>query len=106
MNCKLFQAALYGCGCWAENDELTGVGVGVSTSGCGEHLTKTLLARECAHCLNTAALENPTEALYDVFNKKFLGMVSNSFCQIVCKSLNLHRYYLRFCAHFLAQLNK
>ena len=42
--------------------------------GCGEHLTKTLLARECAQCLGNSNLENPTQAVYDVFNSKFLGI--------------------------------
>merc|ERR1712168_1127565 len=44
---RLGQASIYGCGCWAENlsDER---GIGVSTSGCGEQLIKTLLAQKAA----------------------------------------------------------
>ena len=42
-------------------------------AGCGEHLTKTLLARECAQCLSNSDLDNSIEAVYDVFDKKFLG---------------------------------
>ncbi|KAI0212712.1 Threonine aspartase 1 [Lamellibrachia satsuma] len=67
---RLGQAALYGCGCWAENNVQEQLGVGISTSGCGEHLTKTLLARECAFCLKND--ENPTTALSDTFESKFL----------------------------------
>ncbi|KAK2182401.1 hypothetical protein NP493_356g01009 [Ridgeia piscesae] len=67
---RLGQAALYGCGCWAENSTQEQVGVGISTSGCGEHLTKTLLARECALCLKND--DNPTTALSDTFESKFL----------------------------------
>ena len=44
-------------------------------AGCGEHLTKTLLARECAQCLSNSDLDNSIEAVYDVFDKKFLGML-------------------------------
>jgi taspase (threonine aspartase 1) len=68
---RLGQAALYACGCWAENYPASQVAVGVSTSGCGEHLTKTLLARECAQCLKTD--EDPTLSLNQVFQKQFLN---------------------------------
>ncbi|KAK2147078.1 hypothetical protein LSH36_571g02012 [Paralvinella palmiformis] len=67
---RLGQAALYGCGCWAENDPVGKFGVGVSTSGCGEHLTKTLLARECGQCLKSG--EDPIQAISDTFRHKFL----------------------------------
>lgn len=67
---RLGQAALYGCGCWAENDVKGKVGVGVSTSGCGEQLSKTLLAKACGECLKDK--QNPTSALYDCFVKRFL----------------------------------
>lgn len=40
---------MYGCGCWADGKEReSDVSVAVSTSGCGEHLIKTMLAREIA----------------------------------------------------------
>ena len=40
-------------------------------TGCGEHLTKTLLAKECADSLK--GNQDPTEALSSVFQEKFLG---------------------------------
>ena len=67
----LLQAAMYGCGCWAENRPLDGPGVGVSTSGCGEHLTKAFMAKECGDCLRNE--EDPTTALHQAFIDKFLG---------------------------------
>ena len=67
---RLGQAAMYGCGCWAENDRDGNMGVGVSTSGCGEHLTKTILARECGQCLKTQS--DPIRAMSDTFHLKFL----------------------------------
>ncbi|XP_045617133.1 threonine aspartase 1 [Procambarus clarkii] len=46
---RVGQAAVYGCGCWAENNcDGSGVSVGVSTTGCGEHLIRTMFARLCA----------------------------------------------------------
>lgn len=67
---RLGQAALFGCGCWAENDPKGKVGVGVSTSGCGEQLTKTMLARECAECVKRQ--QDTTSALLTCFKHKFL----------------------------------
>ncbi|EFJ36774.1 hypothetical protein SELMODRAFT_75939, partial [Selaginella moellendorffii] len=40
-------AAVYGCGCWATSNLSSSVGC--STSGAGERLIKSLLARECCH---------------------------------------------------------
>ncbi|XP_066956202.1 threonine aspartase 1 [Macrobrachium rosenbergii] len=46
---RVGQAAVYGCGCWAENNcDGSGVSIGVSTTGCGEHLIRTMFARLCA----------------------------------------------------------
>ncbi|XP_076034377.1 taspase 1 isoform X2 [Oratosquilla oratoria] len=46
---RVGQAAVYGCGCWAENNcEGSGLNISVSTSGCGEHLIRTMFARLCA----------------------------------------------------------
>lgn len=67
---RVGQAALYGCGCWAENDG--GTGVATTTSGCGEHLVKTMLARECAE--NLKNLDEPVQSLISCFQNKFIGM--------------------------------
>uniref|UniRef100_A0A7N5K927 Threonine aspartase 1 n=1 Tax=Ailuropoda melanoleuca TaxID=9646 RepID=A0A7N5K927_AILME len=65
------KAALYGCGCWAEN---TGAhnpySTAVSTSGCGEHLVRTILARECSHALQA---EDAHQALLETMQNKFIG---------------------------------
>ncbi|XP_053917480.1 threonine aspartase 1 isoform X4 [Cuculus canorus] len=65
------KAALYGCGCWAEN---TGAhspySTAVSTSGCGEHLVRTILARECSCALQT---EDAHQALLETMQNKFIG---------------------------------
>ena len=45
-----WQASCFGCGCWAQRSKAgeKGYTVGISTTGCGEHLVRTFLARECA----------------------------------------------------------
>ncbi|XP_017652132.1 threonine aspartase 1 isoform X4 [Nannospalax galili] len=68
---RVGQAALYGCGCWAEN---TGAhnpySTAVSTSGCGEHLVRTILARECSHALQA---EDAHQALLETMQNKFIS---------------------------------
>ncbi|XP_053527026.1 threonine aspartase 1 isoform X4 [Artibeus jamaicensis] len=68
---RVGQAALYGCGCWAEN---TGThnpySTAVSTSGCGEHLVRTILARECSHALQA---EDAHQALLETMQNKFIS---------------------------------
>ncbi|ESO02417.1 hypothetical protein HELRODRAFT_188697 [Helobdella robusta] len=54
---RLGQAAMYGCGCWAENDENGQCGAAASTSGCGEQLSKTMLAKECVLTLKEFIVE-------------------------------------------------
>ncbi|XP_067845563.1 threonine aspartase 1 isoform X2 [Heptranchias perlo] len=67
---RVGQAAVYGCGCWAEN---TGghnmYSTAVSTSGCGEHLVRTMLARECSVALQA---EDAHQALLETMQKKFV----------------------------------
>lgn len=68
---RVGQAAVYGCGCWAENDcDGSGVSVGVSTTGCGEHLIRTMFARLCAK----AAIETDPLGmkLVDTIDQQFL----------------------------------
>ncbi|XP_035154275.1 threonine aspartase 1 isoform X6 [Callithrix jacchus] len=68
---RVGQAALYGCGCWAEN---TGAhnpySTAVSTSGCGEHLVRTILARECSRALQA---EDAHQALLETMQNKFIS---------------------------------
>ncbi|XP_045187127.2 threonine aspartase 1-like isoform X2 [Mercenaria mercenaria] len=68
---RLGPAALYGAGCWAVNWKSdVKPGIAVATSGTGEHLMKTLLARECCQCLQQ---DDFTEnAFKTVFQDQFL----------------------------------
>ncbi|KAJ1156699.1 hypothetical protein NDU88_009417 [Pleurodeles waltl] len=68
---RVGQAALYGCGCWAENTGVqTPYSTAVSTSGCGEHLVRTILARECSQALQA---EDAHQALLETMQNKFIG---------------------------------
>ena len=61
---RVGQASCFGCGCWAQRGRASQgkpYTVGISTTGCGEHLVRTFLARECALELNRSA--NPVDAL-------------------------------------------
>lgn len=63
-----FQAAILGSGCWAQmsND----VSIAVTTSGCGEHLIKTNLAKEISRQLFNSSC--PTIGIYKCFNEDFI----------------------------------
>lgn len=65
---RIGQAACYGAGCWSQksNNQSTSV----CTTGNGEYLIKTLLAREIA--VNLYNCDCPTTKLSQVFNEKFL----------------------------------
>ena len=60
---RVGQASCFGCGCWAQKGQSkeTPYTVGISTTGCGEHLVRTFLARECALELNKS--QNPVDSL-------------------------------------------
>ena len=61
---RVGQVSCFGCGCWAQRARASQgkpYTVGISTTGCGEHLVRTFLARECALELNRSA--NPVDAL-------------------------------------------
>lgn len=64
---RLGPAAMFGAGCWAQDGE---PGVAIATSGTGEHIMSTLLARECGRSLRNIPMA--TEALHSVFTKEFL----------------------------------
>ncbi|CAO1303956.1 unnamed protein product [Diamesa hyperborea] len=65
---RVGQAATYGAGCWSQN--IGTQTIGTCTTGNGEYLMKTLLAREI--CTNLANSDCPTTKLSQVFNEKFL----------------------------------
>lgn len=69
-DCLCIQAAVQGAGCWADGT------VGVVTTGCGEHLIATNLAKEAARNIHSSNC--PTSALQTTFKDGFLGTVTYS----------------------------
>lgn len=71
---RVGQAALYACGVYADSfHKEKEHSVAVSTSGCGEHLVLTQLAKEIANDLKKS--DNlPTISLSNIMKTKFLGM--------------------------------
>lgn len=70
---RVGQAAVYGCGCWAENaDGDGGCAVAVSSSGCGEHLIRSALVRQCARTLRHLNDDGPVVTLDACFRRDFL----------------------------------
>lgn len=69
---RIGQAAVYGSGCWAEDGRLNGSvpGIAVTTSGTGEDLIKTSLARETARSLQMASC--PSVSIHHTINNNFL----------------------------------
>lgn len=68
---RVGQAAHYGCGCWAENArDVSLYSTAVSTSGSGEHLIRTMLARECSTAMQA---ENVHQALLEAMQNKFIS---------------------------------
>ncbi|XP_054271788.1 threonine aspartase 1 isoform X2 [Macrosteles quadrilineatus] len=62
---RIGQAGIQGAGCWAQGD------VGVVTTGCGEHLISTCLAREVAR--NIKSSKCPITALQNTVREDFLN---------------------------------
>ncbi|RZF33798.1 hypothetical protein LSTR_LSTR013686 [Laodelphax striatellus] len=85
---RVGQAAIFGGGCWAEDGQReNGIpGVAVSTSGCGEHIIKTFLAKESARALQSTNC--PTAAIYKTINdcflkSPFLHDVTDKLCGVI-----------------------
>ena len=68
---RVGQASCFGCGCWAQNrmGQNRNINVGISTTGCGEHLVRTFLARECATEMGNSKV--PLTALERTMKEKF-----------------------------------
>lgn len=80
----IFQAATYGCGCWATNGTDRVPAVATCTSGCGEYLVRTMLAREAA--VEVQKSDCPVTALHNAMKTKFLGEASK--CEILISSIH------------------
>lgn len=64
---RVGQAAMFGAGCWASAN------ASVTTSGVGEFLIRTLLAKEIGECLTSRISEAlPVEIVQDCFCAKFI----------------------------------
>ncbi|XP_039248440.2 uncharacterized protein LOC120326249 isoform X1 [Styela clava] len=86
---RVGQAAMYGCGCWASPGKTDKPAIAVSTSGCGEQLISTTLAKICAG--NLQKDEQPYQAIQDTLVKDFLGSsMLNSDCDKQAGLLCLH----------------
>ncbi|RUS81004.1 hypothetical protein EGW08_011242 [Elysia chlorotica] len=69
---RLGPAAIYGAGCWAQNQvSASKAGVAAVTSGCGEHLIQTLLAKTCSDAIRSST--DLSGSLATVFQDDFLG---------------------------------
>jgi len=68
---RIGHASIYGCGCWVDEAADQSSKIAVCTTGCGEHILKTIFAKECAD----AMLDKSTDAqsLNDIFNSKFFN---------------------------------
>lgn len=64
---RVGQAAIAGAGCWAQEN------VAISTSGIGEYIVRTSLAKECAKVLlaNDSSDQCPLSAVTKVFQEQF-----------------------------------
>lgn len=65
---RVGQAGVWGCGAWASKN--SSYSVGASTSGCGEHLVRTSLARTIAEAISEASC--PTTSLHRAMNADFI----------------------------------
>ncbi|KAJ8670485.1 hypothetical protein QAD02_001744 [Eretmocerus hayati] len=65
---RVGQAGVWGCGVWASKGASS---VGTSTSGCGEHLVRTTLARTVADAITDA--DCPVASLHNSMQTNFMG---------------------------------
>nr|CAD7404871.1 unnamed protein product [Timema cristinae] len=67
---RVGQAGVYGCGCWAENTDGQSA-IAACTSGCGEYLVKTCLAREVSQDIKVASC--CITGLHNTMTNKFVN---------------------------------
>ncbi len=67
---RVGQAATFGSGCWAQNGNDNTPSVACCTTGCGEHIMRTLLAKAC--CDSLSGTDNASLAISATFKDKFL----------------------------------
>lgn len=83
---RVGQAALYASGVWADSFASTSeTSVAVCTTGCGEHIVQTQLAKEIGIDLKNESC--PTTGLYKTMTEKFLSELVKMFlCSATTKS--------------------
>ncbi|XP_060525425.1 threonine aspartase 1 [Cylas formicarius] len=88
---RVGQAGVFGGGVWADSyDKNHETSLGVCTSGCGEHLVQTQLAKVIAEDLISSVC--PTTDLYESLNQKFLNSrYLRNVHQKMCGALVLRR---------------
>ncbi|XP_014218632.1 threonine aspartase 1 isoform X2 [Copidosoma floridanum] len=74
---RVGQAAIWGCGSWASKGNIS---VGSSTSGCGEHLIRTSLARTIADCIVDA--DCPTTSVHNTMTSDFINILQKTILVI------------------------
>ncbi|CEG75601.1 hypothetical protein RMATCC62417_10615 [Rhizopus microsporus] len=67
---RVGEAAMYGCGCWAQNERNGVSGVACSTTGTGEQIMRTMLTYKCASRLQTE--DDIQKAMTDCLKNDFL----------------------------------
>lgn len=72
---RVGQASCFGCGCWAQRPIEAENSTAVSTTGCGEHLVRTFLAKECGKALATSSRDLALQNLQRVMKEKFAESV-------------------------------
>lgn len=83
---RLGPAAIYGAGCWAYNQRPGKPGVGTVTSGSGEHIIRTVLARECAASIqreNNASLGLSQGFKQSLLESEFLSEEEEKFAGVL-----------------------
>jgi len=69
---RVGQASCFGCGCWAQRPIQENINsTAVSTTGCGEHLVRTFLAKECGKALGKSSSDLALQNLQKVMKEKF-----------------------------------
>lgn len=70
------QAAVFGAGCWAEDNGIQPVAT--CTTGCGEYLIRSTLARSVASKINRNAAEPNVALVSSAMKHDFLGNFFNN----------------------------
>ncbi|KAH0588929.1 hypothetical protein H2248_004714 [Termitomyces sp. 'cryptogamus'] len=65
---RLGEAAIFGAGCWAQNFPGSGTQIACSISGAGEHVVRSMLAREIGNCFSLAIVPGGDIDAHDILH--------------------------------------